>query len=226
MTVCVLGAAGRVGRIISSHVFASGHAVRGVVHRPETARVVLDLRRGMGPGARIIAPAVGDVLDADGLTDLVRGCDTVVNATGSPVLGGAGRDVDRDGTAAVVRAMGAAGVRRLIHLSCMYAHRPEAAPAAFAPVWAAKRDAEAMVEDSGLDWTIVRAGPLADSGAAGQLSLASHLDTLDPVSREDVAAVIGSCIAIGETTGKAFDVAGGTTYLLTALDVLTGRRAR
>ncbi len=226
MTVCVLGAAGRVGRIISSHVFASGHAVRGVVHRPETARVVLDLRRGMGPGARIIAPAVGDVLDADGLVELFRGCDTVVNATGSPVLGPAGHDVDRDGTAAVIRAMRTAGVRRLIHLSCMYAHRPADAPAAFAPVWEAKRDAEATVEDSDLDWTIVRAGPLVDSGAAGQLSLATHLDTLGPVSREDVAAVVGSCIALGETAGKAFDVAGGTTYLLTALDVLTGRRPR
>jgi len=88
-----------------------------------------------------------------------------------PVPGAAGRDVDRDGTPAVVRA-----------------------------------------------------GPLVDSGAAGQLSLATHLDTLDPVFREDVAAVIGSCIALEETAGKAFDVVGGTTYLLTGLNVITGRQ--
>jgi len=119
--------------------------------------------------------------------------------------------------------MRTAGVRRLIHLSCMYAHRPDDAPAALAPVWAAKREAEAVVEDSELDWTTVRADPLVDSGAAGQLSLATHLNTLDPVSREDVAAVIGSCIALEETAGKAFDVAGGTTYLLTGLNVITGR---
>ncbi len=179
-----------------------------------------------GPGAQIITPVVGDVLDADGLVELFRGCEAVVNATGSPEPGPAGRDVDRDGTAAVIRGMGTAGVRRLIHLSCMYAHRPADAPAAFAPVWAAKRNAEEAVKDSDLDWTIVRAGPLVDSGAAGQLSLAAHLDTLDPVSREDIAAVIGSCIAIKETTGHDFDVTGGTTYLLTALDVVTGRRPR
>jgi len=225
MVVCVVGAAGRTGRIIASHLYASDHPVRGLVRSEESTQVVFDLRLGKGPGARAIQPVVADVLgDRDHLVELFRDCEAVVNATGASEPAASGPDVNRDGAIAVIEAARAAGVRRLLHLSCMYADRPAEAPDSLRPTCAAKHDAEQAVRDSDLDWTIVRPGPLEDSGPAGQLSLGVHLHDPDPVSREDVAAVFGSCLALHETIGYAFDVAGGTTYLLSALDVLLGRR--
>lgn len=222
--ICVLGAAGRTGRIITSHLFASGREVRAAVHRPETVPVVLHLRRGMGPGARVIEPTVVDVLGpADDLTELFRGCAAVVNAAGTYESSPTHADINGDGPGAIIEAMKRSGVHRLLHVSCMYADRVDEAPDYLRALATAKHAGEQLVRDSHLDWTVIRPGPLADSGATGQLSLAGHLKEPTPVSREDVAAVIGACVALNETVGHAFDVTGGTTYLLTALDVLTGR---
>jgi uncharacterized protein YbjT (DUF2867 family) len=221
VAVVVLGSSGRTGRLIVSHAFAAGHPVVAVVRRRELAATVTGLGRPTGPGAEEVQPVVADLLgDGPLLSGIFEGHEAVINAAGSYEVDGAADRVNFAGAVAAIEAAKAAGVPRFIHVSCMFADRPDEAPDFLRPMLAAKRDAEQAVRESGLAWTIVRPGPLADAGIVGHVSLAPHLDRTAPISREDVAAVVGSCLFFDKTAGYGFDVSGGSIPLLDAFQTL------
>ncbi|MGI5484158.1 NAD-dependent epimerase/dehydratase family protein [Streptomyces lavendofoliae] len=119
-TVAVTGASGFIGGRVVERLVLSGQArVRPVV-------------RGFGRAARLsVLPQErlefrqADLLDADGLRAAFEGCDTVVHCA----FGSAGDEADRwaasvDGTARVLAAARAAGVRRVVHLSTVDVYDP------------------------------------------------------------------------------------------------------
>jgi uncharacterized protein YbjT (DUF2867 family) len=221
VAVVVLGASGRTGRLIVSHVFAAGHPVVAVVRRADVASSVTGLGRPSGPGAEEVHPVVADLLgDRGTLSAIFEGHEAVINAAGSYEVDGDADRINSDGAVAAVEAAKSAGVSRFIHLSCMFADRSDEAPEFLRPMLAAKRDAEQAVRESGLDWTIVRPGPLADTGIVGHITLGRHLDDTTPISREDVAAVVGSSLFFDLTAGYEFDVTGGNTPLLQSFQTL------
>jgi len=252
MVVCVLGAAGRVGRIVSSHVYAAGHAVRGVVHRLDTARVVLNLRRGDGsrrpdhhpgrrgrPGRRRARRAVPGLRSGRQRHRLPRARPR--RSRRRPRRDRHGHPGDGDGR-------GPPAHPPVVHVRPPCRQRPGRVRARLGGETEHRGRRQGL--RPGLDdrpgrtpRRLRRRGPAVTRGpprhpepvGGGRVEspllhgvgvLGEGGVVLDPVSREDIAAVIGSCIAIKETTGHDFDVTGGTTYLLTALDVLTGRRPR
>jgi uncharacterized protein YbjT (DUF2867 family) len=220
--VSVLGASGRTGRFVSSHLFASGHDVLGIVRRPETIADVGGLGRPTGPGAEGVHAVVVDLLgDRAGIVEAITGSDAIINAAGSYDPEAAGPTVDREGAIAAIEAAKQAGVSRFIQISSMYADHPGDGPEFLRGVLRAKHDSDTALQDSGLDWTIVRPGGLTDSGLTGQVTIAAHLTDSGVISREDVAAIAGSCLAMPRTIGFAFDVVAGQTPLLVALDALT-----
>lgn len=226
MIVSVLGASGRTGRFVSSHLFASGHDVLGIVRRAETMGDVGGLGRATGPGAKGVQAVVVDLLgDRGALVEAITGSDAIINAAGSYDPEATGRSVDREGAIAAIEAAGAAGVGRFIQISSMYADRPDDGPEFLRQVLLAKHDSDAALQASGLDWTIVRPGGLVDTGLTGQVAVAERLDVPGQISREDVAAVASSCLTMPRTIGYAFDVIAGQVPLLTALDDLTDKPA-
>lgn len=226
MIVSVLGASGRTGRFVSSHLFASGHDVLGIVRREETIGDVGGLGRPTGPGAEGVHAVVVDLLgDRDALIEAITGSDAVINAAGSYDPDTTGRSVDREGAIAAIEAARTAGIPRYIQISSMYADRPAEGPEFLGAVLSAKHDSDAALQRSGLDWTIVRPGGLVDTGLTGQVSVASNLPEPGQISREDVAAIVGSCLAMPRTIGYAFDVIGGQTPMLLALENLTAEPA-
>lgn len=226
MIVSVLGASGRTGRFVSSHLFASGHDVLGIVRRAETIGDVGGLGRPTGPGAKGVQVAVVDLLgDRDALLEAITGSDAVINAAGSYDPEATGPSVDREGAIAAIEAARSAGIGRFIQISSMYADRPDDGPEFLRTVLRAKHDSDAALQASGLDWTIVRPGGLVDTGLTGQVTVSRRLEAPGQISREDVAAVVGSCLTMPRTVGFAFDVIGGQTPLLTALDDLTEKPA-
>ena len=219
MIVTVLGASGRTGSYVASHLFAAQHQVFGGVRRAESADGVQALavrsHNTAGPGVR---PVVVDLLGpVDELRDRLGRSEVVVNATGTtdPRMGGP--RVDREGTINAVRAAEAAGVRRFLQISAMYADRPEDGPETLREVLQAKRDGDEAVQASGMDWTIVRPGRLVDETLTGQISLARSLPDGGAIPREDVAALVATCLIWPPTVGLAFDVVSGTTPILEAL---------
>ena len=219
MIVIVLGASGRTGSYVASHLFAAEHTVFAMVRDPDRSKAVKRLGRlshpNAGPG---VQPVVGDLLgDPDRLEELFSGCDAVVNAAGGTDLVATDAVVDREGAIAAVEAAGRAGVKRFVTISAMYADRPDEGPEALRGLLRAKSEADTALIRSGLDWTVIRPGGLNDTVLTGQIRAGRRLAEGGSIPREDVAAVAATCLSWPTSIGLAFDVVGGRTPILEAL---------
>ena len=74
------------------------------------------------------------------------------------------------------------------------------------PYFQAKAQADAALEQSGLDHTIVRPGGLTDDPGTGQVTVAPELERGGQIPRDDVAAVLLAVLDAPNTIGKAFDL--------------------
>lgn len=222
MIVIVLGATGRTGSFVASHLFAAEHTVFALLRDEKDAEDVHRLGRLSHPSAgNGVQPVMADMLgDHDALVEVFRGCDAIVNAAGGTDLHPTGPVVDREGAIAAMEAAKDAGVKRFVQISAMYADRPGEAPEQVRGLLAAKGDADKALVRSGLDWTIIRPGGLSDSVLTGQVSAARRLSEPGDIPREDVAAIAATCLAWDTTVGLGFDVVAGSTPILRALATL------
>ncbi|WP_343527964.1 NAD(P)H-binding protein [Sphingomonas sp.] len=140
MIVAVTGATGFVGRAVVDRAAGSGLSLRALTRRAQPSRA----------GITWIAGALDK---PDSLATLVEGADAVLH------IAGVVNATDRagfvagniDGTRAMVDAAKAAGIRRFVHVSSLSAREPDLSVYGWS-----KRQAEDIVTESGLDWTIVR----------------------------------------------------------------------
>jgi putative NADH-flavin reductase len=103
MRVAVIGASGRTGRTAVAHALAAGHEVTAVVR---TAAAAPD-------GATI---TLADARDVAALTAAITGCEAVVSCLGH-VAGADDPTILADGAAALLTAMSAARVTRVVAIS-------------------------------------------------------------------------------------------------------------
>ena len=88
------------------------------------------------------------------------------------------------------------------------------------PYLEAKAQADAALAASDLDWTIVRPGGLTDEPGSGLVDVAPSLGRRGTVTRDDVAAVLVTCLDEPRTIRAAFDVLQGETPIAQALAAL------
>lgn len=141
MTVlAITGATGFVGSAVLTAALADGHNVRALARSGQAVRAGVEW-------------LPGDLSDTAALDALVTGVDAVIHVAGlTNTPDPAGFDAANvTGTANVLAAMKAAGVRRLVFVSSLASRMP-----ALSAYGASKARAETLVEASGLDWTIVR----------------------------------------------------------------------
>lgn len=102
-----------------------------------------------------------DIHDAEALTRAFEGCDVVVHCAGINREIGAQtfQRVHVEGTASVIAAAKRAGVRKIVMLSFLRA-RPDCGSGYHESKWAA----EELIRDSGLDFTILKAGMIYGRG--------------------------------------------------------------
>lgn len=142
--LAITGATGFVGSAVLAAALDTGHQVRALTRRPQTA-------------LEGVTWAAGDLADTAALAALVAGADTVVHVAGLTNASdpAAFEAANVTGTANVIAAMKAAGagagIRRLVLVSSLAARMPR-----LSAYGASKARAETLVEASGLDWTIVR----------------------------------------------------------------------
>ena len=176
MRLALFGATGRAGGAILSESCAAGHDVQALVRSPGPAG-------RYGPRVTVIA---GDARDRAATGRAVDGADAVVSAIGGTRPGNLA--VLQEGTAAILRAMQVAGVRRLIVIQGFHLPFPgdpgnvgAAAMRVMLRLWNRhlSTDTYQMAEvlrESDLDWTLIRmprltAGPPGADYRTGQLAL-------------------------------------------------------
>lgn len=140
MKLAITGATGFVGQAVLDVALAKAHSVKAL------ARARQHERQG-------VEWVSGALSDATALATLVEGAEAVIHIAG---LTNAPDPAQFDpanvgGTANVIDAMKAAGVKRLVHVSSLSAREPS-----LSAYGASKAKAEELVAASGLDWTMVR----------------------------------------------------------------------
>jgi NADH dehydrogenase len=228
--VCVLGGSGFVGRHVCHSLVERGYRVTVPTRDRERAKSLILL-----PTADVVT---ADVHDPATLTRLVRGCDAVVNLVGV-LHGGRGKGGFEEAHVGLARkvvdACRQTGVRRLLHMSALTAD-----PKGPSEYLRTKGEAERIVRESGLDFTIFR--PSVIFGREDRfLNLFAKLERLlpvivlgspdakfQPVYVEDVARVYAESITRLETFGMACELAGPKVYRLRELveyaGAVTGHR--
>jgi NADH dehydrogenase len=188
---------------------------------------------------------VGDVRDAPALREAMQGVDVVINAVqfpGSPIenrrKGWTFEEVDLKGTRHQVDAAEDAGVKRFVYVSGVGASK-------FAEQhwYRYKWEAEKYVEDSGMQWVVVRPtwvyGP-DDASLNRLLGFAKRLpfvpifgngdQSMQPVFIDDVGRVLADAALAPEAANQVFELGGPEVMSMnevirTALEVRGKKRA-
>ena len=180
------------------------------------------------PGLELV-PA--DVHDEATLARLVPGHDAVVNLVA--ILHGSPSGFERvhvELVKKVSRACADAGVARLVHVSALGASKD--APSMYQR---SKAAGEAVLQESGLDWTVLRPSVIFGEGdqfltvfarlqAVLPIMPLAGADTLfQPVWVGDVVDAIARCLQQGDTAGRTYELCGPERYSLRELVQLAGR---
>jgi putative NADH-flavin reductase len=221
MKLTIFAATGGIGQQLLEQALAAGHDVTAVVRNP---------KKLSGEEVRIFT---ADLADADPamLESAVRGADAVLSGLGPRSKSEAG--IASHGTRAIVQAMQATDVRRLVVVSAApigtvpspgRPKPPKHDPGdgffmrnLFSPlVKAALREhyadlalMEDVVRESGLDWTIVRPTQLTDKPLSGTYRTAygQNLRRGLRISRADVADLMLRALEQRETIYQTIGIA-------------------
>lgn len=204
----VAGANGQVGKHIVRLLAEEGHEVRAMIRDESQAPGLRELG-----GEPLVADLEGEV------SHTVEGCDAVIfSAGGGPGSGAAKKEtVDRQGAVKLIEAAKEHGARRYIMVSAMGAADPESGSEAMQPYLFAKARADQTLQESGLDYTIVRPGSLTNEPGTGTVEAAISLGRRGEIPREDVARVIVATLEKENTSGKTFELLSGDTTIEEAL---------
>ena len=221
-TVLVTGGSGFIGRAVVEKLLALGCEVRVLARSPKKVPA--------RPGVEIVA---GGLDDAAALERACAGAQAVVHLVGiiAEKGGETFEGVHVEGTRAVLAAARKAGIRRYLHMSALGARLE-----GDARYPRTKAQAEALVRESGLDWTIFRPSIVFGPGDRFVNQFAAMFrfpwnwlqihtfpligggkTRLQPVSVDDVAAAFAGALSRAEAVGQTYDLVGGEALSLQAI---------
>jgi uncharacterized protein YbjT (DUF2867 family) len=211
--VLVAGAHGKTARRLVRMLAEDGHEVRGLVRKEDQLPDV------EADGAEPVLVDLEEEEVEGAVGEAVEGCDAIIFAAGAGPGSGAARKetMDYGGAAKLVEAAEKHGVRRYLMLSSMGAGNPEGGSEAMRPYLSAKARADERLQESGLDYMIIRPGSLTDEEGTGRIEAAQSLGRRGEISREDVARTFADALEMRNTYGKTFEILAGDTPIREAL---------
>ena len=214
--ILVTGGTGFVGREVVRQLTTAGHQVRILVRNPDKARLLFK------PG--LCEFAAGDILDPDTLQPAMQGIKAVIHLVG--IIRETGHatfeQVHVEGTRNVIEAARTAGVGRFLHMSAI-GTRPYAPSRYHQTKW----QAEELVRNSGLTWTLFRPSVIYGPHDLFTVPLAALTrfplnfltlfafpcpndgeTILQPVPVGDVARCFCRALSNPSSSGKIYDLGG------------------
>ncbi len=221
--ICVIGGGGFVGRHVVPVLSAARYQVTVPTRLRDRAKHLILL-----PTVDVVQ---ADVNDEAQLAQLLSGQHAVINLAGTLHDGGSYglQQTHVELTRKIIAGCKSSGVRRLLHVSALGAAAD--APSRYLKT---KAEGEALVRDSGLDWTVFRPSVIFGRGdrflnrfamllkIAPVLFLASPNARFQPVFADDVAHVMTRSLTDINTYGQSYDLCGAKVYTLRELAALTG----
>jgi putative NADH-flavin reductase len=211
MKLTIFGTTGGTGTQLAEQALAAGHEVTAVVRDP--AR--LTVRTSSTTPLHVIA---ADIMDPASIIQAVTGADAVLTAIGP--RGAGATTVSQGSVRSIIAAMQKAAARRLLTVSgsivaddgespYLRLIKPVVRRTSLRHVCADMRAAEAEVEATDLDWTILRPPRLTEGPATGRYRtrIGGGLPRSLTVSRADLAACMLSAIGDPATVRKHVAVA-------------------
>jgi putative NADH-flavin reductase len=211
--VVVFGATGPTGQLIVADGLDRGHHVTVLARSPEKLAVRHER----------LAVVKGDVFDASAVAGVVRGQDAVVSSLGAPYTLGP-VTIYSSGVANIIAAMRGASVRRLVTITSggTYPGRAPENPFFFERIlkplfhtlYDDMRRMEELVEQSDLDWTVLRPGRLTNAPRSGGARVAPgkySLRGFGTTTRRDLARVALDALESSELVRVAAAVASEPT---------------
>jgi uncharacterized protein YbjT (DUF2867 family) len=199
----------RLARLLNER----GDQVRSLIRNPDHSGDVRDA------GAE---PVVCDLESASEgeVAEAVGSVDAVVFAAGAGPGSGEERKwtMDYGGAVKLIAAAKAQGIERYLMVSSMGAN-PAADGEGFAVYLRAKGKADAELQASGLDYTIVRPSRLADDPGTGRVKLGAGVGR-GQIPRDDVAALLAASLGARNTIGKTFEAISGDAPIEEAVGAL------
>jgi putative NADH-flavin reductase len=222
MNLTIIGSTGGIGRLLVRQAIAAGHDVTVVVRNPSKLPPDLPVRVVT---TDLAAP------DQAALDVAIKDADAVLSGLGATSRAEAG--IATRGTEAVVAAMRATGVRRIVVVSAAPIgtvpspdrpnppkHDPgdgffmrhlfsRIATTAFRTHYADLAAMEGVLRESGLDWTIARPPKLTDGPLTGsyRTALGRNVKGGWSISRADVAHQLLHALDHPETIGQTVGMA-------------------
>lgn len=211
MKVFVVGANGQVGQeLVNTLHKDEAHEVAAMVRKDEQQKEFE--QKGVHA---VLADLEGSV---DDLAKAMNGYDAVIFAAGSG--GSTGADmtllIDLDGAVKTVEAAEQAGVKRYVMLSAFGAGDRSTWSDEIKPYYVAKYYADHHVEESSLDWTILRPGALTNDAPTGRYAAGKDAKPGD-ITRDDVAHALAHVVGDSSTYGKSIELVNGDQELGDAL---------
>ena len=212
--VAIAGGHGKIALRLTERLTARRESVVSLIRNPDQSE---DVRTRGGQ------PVVCDLERADvsEIAAAIRGADAVVFAAGAGPGSGAERKLtmDRDGAIKLLRAAEQVQAPRYVMVSSIGAENPPDADDVFGVYLRAKAEADAALEASSRDWTIVRPGHLLDEPGTERVRI-----DVEPfrgeLPRDDVAALLDALLAEPRSTHLTLYVNAGDVPVEQALEAL------
>jgi uncharacterized protein YbjT (DUF2867 family) len=210
MKITIVGAHGKIARLLHPKLIKRGHSVRGIIRKEEQAETLKIIN---------VEPVLYNIELGTDISDAVGNADAVLFSAGAGPGSGTKRKwtVDRDGAIKLMRACAKNGIQRYIMISAMGLEEPRGNKV-FQVYQQAKKEADEALINSGLNYTIIKPGRLTDDEGTGKIR-AGSLESGE-ISRDDVAEVIAESFENKHTYYKVFDVTEGDTPIPEALNSL------
>lgn len=200
MNITIVGASGKIARLLHPKLIQAGHQVRGIVRKQKQA----DELRKAG-----VEAVLCDIETENDISDAVGKADAVLFAAGAGPGSGKERKwtVDRDGATKLIRACEKNDIPRYLMISSMGQDTP-VDDEVFQVYQQAKKQADQALRESGLDYVIVKPGRLTDHDGTGNIKIAQKLEPGE-IPREDVASVLFHVLQTPAISFTEFDLISG-----------------